>query len=70
MPVYLSNITDLNNIQFLNFVMCLGVDHGEELGYLFYSYIFNNTDLSQTTTQDYKIMQKMIKLWTAFAISG
>lgn len=50
--------------------MCLGVNHAEELGYLFYSNAFNNTDLSQNTTQDYTTMQKMVKLWTAFAING
>ena len=57
-----------NNVWFL--FLHLAVVHGEDLGYFFYSPRYNNTDLNKTTTDDYKTMQKMVKLWIAFALTG
>lgn len=48
----------------------LGVSHGDDLGYLFYSRGFNNTDLTKTETEDYNTMQRMVKLFEAFATNG
>nr|AWW17119.1 carboxylesterase E4 [Subpsaltria yangi] len=46
-----------------------GVSHGEELAFLFYSDrpVQNLTD---TNSDDYKTMKKMVKLWTTFARLG
>lgn len=47
-----------------------GVLHAEEMGYLFYSKRYNNADLTKTSTNDYRTMQRMVKCWTAFAATS
>ena len=55
-----------NNLLFL---CLLGVNHGEEMGYLFYMSEVKQ-DLTKTDTADYLTAQKMVRMWKSFAKTG
>lgn len=46
-----------------------GACHGDELSYLFADTMFG-TEVPDTTSADFKMIQTMVELWTNFAISG
>nr|CAD7412216.1 unnamed protein product [Timema cristinae] len=49
-------------------IMTTGAGHGDELSYLFYQYMFNQTAEPGSTDED--VLIRMVSMWTGFAKTG
>lgn len=51
------------------FLISLGISHGADM--IFISYHSNShQDMTDTESDDYKVMKRIVKMWTTFAKTG